>query len=154
MAATRTETNGEQGGRTRTAGPRKPAWSLQGREMVEDLGVRGLGSIPLISTRKAEAARRVRAVFVFGRWSGEWLGNDWGAVLDARQRVADDLLLTALSRAGTATRAAGSARPQSSANAQRVNGIDFGRVITRASATSTLCIPTTGSVRLQLVIGT
>ena len=30
----------------------KPAWSLQGREMVDHLGLRGLGPIPLISTRQ------------------------------------------------------------------------------------------------------
>jgi hypothetical protein len=46
VAATRSEIGEEQEGPTRERAPRKPAWSLQVREMVEHLGLRGAGSNP------------------------------------------------------------------------------------------------------------
>ena len=58
VAATHVENNEDQGGRTGTSAPHKPAWSLQEREMVDDLGLRGSGSIPPVSTRSSVTWRR------------------------------------------------------------------------------------------------
>ena len=46
VAATRGENSGEQGGAAGKPAARKPAWSLQEREMVDGLGLRRQGSSP------------------------------------------------------------------------------------------------------------
>jgi hypothetical protein len=53
VAATRGENRRDQQGRTGTPKPRKPASSLQKREMVDGLGLRVSGSSPVRSARKA-----------------------------------------------------------------------------------------------------
>jgi hypothetical protein len=53
----------DQQGRIGKSTRRKPAWSLQEREMVEDLGLRSSGSSPPARTRARDSPLRVSGFF-------------------------------------------------------------------------------------------
>jgi hypothetical protein len=61
-AATRGENSRDQEGRTGTPMMRKPAWSLQERELVGDLGLRHQGSSPPLRQKRPGSIRSYETV--------------------------------------------------------------------------------------------